>query len=297
MLIPWAKMVWRNILWSTTRFVLKPFIKPRRSSESSDARGNSSQSARPTGPDQVIIGRRRIQVVVAEPTDEDAFEAADPLLTAAEMDGDDDASDERSTTRIIPEEAIDAQFQLRRRNWTLHLSPTSMASFLVRTLGLPFLAIGVGEVLQAVAFKFMAKNNWLERLLGLQSFRAFQTSGGAGARPSTSSSAAPSQASSRLGAWAGFGTASQGVSAFSSSGSFWSSQPRPLGSDGTVQPGCFHDGVPSLHWRNAIAACLCVVGSDLTKLAYRYMRLRQRTRTRVVDRPFEGNLIAGLDLR
>lgn len=54
----------------------------------------------------------------------------------------------------------------------------------------------------------------------------------------------------------------------------------------------------SVHWRNTLSLFAYIVVSDACSLGYRYLRLSQRRKTRVVDRPFEGaELISGLDLR
>ncbi|PWN20942.1 hypothetical protein BCV69DRAFT_312227 [Microstroma glucosiphilum] len=54
----------------------------------------------------------------------------------------------------------------------------------------------------------------------------------------------------------------------------------------------------SVHWRNTLSLFAYIVVADACSLGCRYLRLRQRRRTRVVDRPFEGEeLISGLDLK
>ena len=57
------------------------------------------------------------------------------------------------------------------------------------------------------------------------------------------------------------------------------------------------DDLDPVWFRNAIGASLFVVAKDAAALAYKYLKLRQRGQTRVVDLPFQSSLVSGLDLR
>lgn len=58
-----------------------------------------------------------------------------------------------------------------------------------------------------------------------------------------------------------------------------------------------YDDLDPIWWRNALGAGLFIIGRDALALLFRWMRLRQRRRTRIADLPFEQGLVAGLDLR
>lgn len=53
-------------------------------------------------------------------------------------------------------------------------------------------------------------------------------------------------------------------------------------------------GVPSLHWCNVVGLTVWTVASNAASLAYRYGRLRRRTRATVETRPFQWTIIDGL---
>lgn len=269
--LPWAKAAWRNVYWHLTRFVLRPFIKPK------GTQGGGARSSNLTFRPTLVLRNRRARIVFDiddSPEEEDV----------PQLDDDGDESEE-GQAQVIREEALEAEFRRRPEGeWTIRITGLAVCKYVVHTLALPFVACAVGEVLQSLAFYFMARGNWLERLLALQSVRSYK----AGLYGRGRTSVDVSSPLPRLG------------SSQNSSASFSGLQHEHRSASGQkphVGPGAWYLGQPSLHWRNTIAACLCVVARDSASLAYRYLRVRQRTRTRVVDRPFEDSLIESLDLR
>ncbi|CAO1616077.1 unnamed protein product [Parajaminaea phylloscopi] len=261
-LLPCVRFLWRIVYHGLTRSVLSRFLIPRQSA-------GPSTATRPDEPGRgisVILNNRRTQLLF-DVYDQSDDLAAPRLVDAANVDDEDDIA------RVLPEESLDAEFLPADRDLTIRVTGTSICRFMVHTLALPFAACFVGQALQAVALKALPKGNWLERLLALQGIRA------AGAASFLGAAAARRKDTA----------SSLGLFSSESTSRHWAA--RALGG------GAWYMGQPSLHWCNTLSLCLCVVGRDVAALAYRYLRLRQHTRTRVVDRPFEGSLVDGLDLR
>ncbi|CAO1634504.1 unnamed protein product [Sympodiomycopsis kandeliae] len=53
----------------------------------------------------------------------------------------------------------------------------------------------------------------------------------------------------------------------------------------------------SFHWRNTISLWLYVVGRDSLSLVYRYLRLKQRSKARIADLPFDDNIALSFELK
>lgn len=58
-----------------------------------------------------------------------------------------------------------------------------------------------------------------------------------------------------------------------------------------------YDDLDPVWFRNAVGAALFVVLRDAGSLLYKVLKLQQRSQTRITDRPFDANLVSGLELR
>lgn len=208
---------------------------------------------------------------------------------------------------------------------TIYVTPRSLARMILGDLAAPFIAAGIGATLQWVAERWMKQGNWLQRLLGILPVssdpqnnpvaRSLNREGdiwrGLGyAVPPFSSGL---RSSSRFASLTGFDAERLNKLYYKANVS-----PSPLYSNYTLPPsdgpstnasdafsssGSSSDAThlsltPHNHWRNTVSLFLYIVVSDAASLAYRYARLKQRTRMTVEDRPFEGDsLVQGLELR
>jgi hypothetical protein len=182
-----------------------------------------------------------------------------------------------------------------------HVNAMAMVKLVMESLALPLISAGVGEIVGLLA-SCTQPGSALERFLGINSKTRTQWGFAdkapfSGQRtmavPSVNSSRAPANDSGffrRL---------------FSSSSS---TNPRRQEASTPAEAGNMdpdfdaHDhgdvNSVSVHWRNTLSLFAYIVVSDACSLGYRYLRLSQRRKTRVVDRPFEGaELISGLDLK
>lgn len=297
--------------------MLKPFIKkpprsvtPRRTTPQATGQGQQGAAAAP--PRRL---RRRIVIIGGEENqlvDADA-EIDGPLPVGVEgiangnpeginPDDDDDNSDDEEEDeiaghRVEEHEALaegDRPPQHRQRiDQTIYVSPQSLMKLAISALSLPFISAVTGEVAEWIVTTKTMKygNNWLARFLNVtpasgremrSSWWSWMTS-----RLGTtfSSSSPPPTLSDSLG-WLKAKDRSGVASTDSSSSPRYT--PTTLS---VIYP-------RSDHWRNTISLCIYLVCSDSLSLAYRYLRLKQRTKTRVVDRPFRGKeLLEGLELK
>jgi hypothetical protein len=160
---------------------------------------------------------------------------------------------------------------------TIYVTPQSLSRLILGALSTPVIAAVMGKLLAKLA----GWNFWLRRLLGMQF---------------------PSPLNKTF-------TFAKG-SSFDSASSSQSPMARLL-SSGSTQTGDRleeerilynnYDDLDPVWFRNTIGAGLFIVAKDICQLGYRYLRLdhakQGSKRTRIIDRPFEGTMVDGLDLR
>lgn len=292
---PWVRLMYHALKRRITRKVLAPFV--RRHRRAGTGAGAGAAEAGPNGDQRRVA--RTVRIIVGQEVPREGEDA----------DGETVGVDENGDPRDLPPgaEAIDEENNI-------YVSPLSIAKLCLGALSSPLIANVMGKALLRVA----SLSYWMRRFLGIEDAfgKRFDLPSAATGAPFFSSSK-PTPSSSASGSSRSplanlFSTGSLEGSNHSAGYSTASARHAVLGDRDIERSGVEYDlimGVDKARYddldpvwfRNAIGAGLFIVVKDAVQLGYRYLRLRHARegakRTKIVDRPFEGRMVEGLDLR
>jgi hypothetical protein len=264
MLAPLVRIAYMSLKRRVTRRVLSRFV--RKSSEQSASARNRTEVRRRV----IVLGQENPLVDAAGLGDVGIDEQGQPREVPAGAEGVNDDDNQG----ILDNEGVENN-EVQEIQQTIYITPQSLSRLVLGALSTPLIACVMGKLLAKLA----GWNFWLRRLLGMQ----FQT-------PLNKS----------FGLAKGIPSASTSQNAFS----------RLLSTGSTSMEGRLeeerilynnYDDLDPVWFRNTIGAGVFIVAKDICQLGYRYLRLdhakQGSKRTRIIDRPFEGTMVDGLELR
>lgn len=266
MLAPIIRIAYMSLKRRVTRRVLSRFVRKSSGQASSSAQRSDVRRR------VIVLGQENPLVDASGLGDVGVDEQGRPREVPA---GADAVNDDDQQTTAENEAGVEGDEEGVQQ--TIYVTPQSLSRLILGALSTPVIAAVMGKLLAKLA----GWNFWLRRLLGMQ----FQ---------------------SPLNRAFGLGKGSS----FDSTSSSQSSMARLL-SSGSTQLGDRleeerilynnYDDLDPVWFRNTIGAGLFIVAKDICQLGYRYLRLdhakQGSKRTRIIDRPFEGPMVDGLDLR
>lgn len=269
MLAPCIRIIYLSLKRKITRRVLSRFV--RKSSNPSTV--SNSQRNHPETIRRVIIVGQENPLVDAEGLGDVGLD--DQGRPREVPPGADSVNDNDPQVPGDREGEMEGEDEQQGVQQTIYVTPQSLSRLILGALSTPLIANVMGRLLAKLA----GWSFWIRRLLGMQ------------LRPSAKSFGL---------SLASFNTPSSSKSAMGrllSSGS--TSIVDELEEERILYNN--YDDLDPVWFRNAIGAGLFIVAKDAFQLGFRYLRLdhakQGSKRTRIIDRPFEGTMIDGLDLR
>lgn len=267
MLAPIIRMAYMSLKRRVTRRVLSRFVR-KNSGQSSNSSHRTDVRRR-----VIVLGQENPLVDAAGLGDVGIDDQGHPREVPAGAEGVNDDDTQGTLDNEGVENGEDQAVQQ-----TIYITPQSLSRLILGALSTPLVACVMGKLLAKLA----GWNFWLRRLLGMQ----FQS---------------PLKKS--------FGLA-KGITSDYNSSSSQSAFSRLLSTGSTSLEGRLeeerilynnYDDLDPVWFRNTIGAGLFIVAKDVCQLGYRYLRLdhakQGSKRTRIIDRPFEGAMVDGLELR
>lgn len=257
-LVPWVRVMYLSLKRRITRKVLAPFAR------------HSLHGSHPQRPAQ-----RHNVIIVGNEVPQDGNNAEATV-----------GVDENGLPRELPPgaEAVD-------QDRTIYVSPQSLAKLCLGALGSPFIANAMGKLLAKVA----SLSYWMRCFLGMEGAWRRQLDLRQAVLPKDSQSTPLANLLST-------GSLSRSDAPHSAHNIQYSylDGNDPYGPP-QYKMTVSYDDLDPVWFRNTIGAGVFVLAKDMLQLSFRYLRLehaRQGSkRTKIVDRPFEGRMIEGLDLR
>jgi hypothetical protein len=260
LMVPWIRVFYLALKRKITRRVLSRFVrKSQHSSSTADSQRRRSGTRR-----RVIVVGQENHLVDAGLGDVgvDAQGQAREVPPGAER-VDDDAQAEFDNEEEGDEDGRGVQ-------QTIYVTPQSLGRLCLGALSTPLIANVMGKLLAKVA----GWSYWLRTVLGIH------------LKPTTKSFGLPTSSRSK-------------------------SPLANLFTSGSIHPDyaleeerllyTTYDDLDPVWFRNAVGAGLFIVAKDAVQLGYRFLRLNHAKegskRTKITDRPFEGTMVEGLDLR
>lgn len=268
MLAPCVRILYLSLKRKITRRVLSRFVrKGANTSSSSESQQSQSETRRRV----IIVGYDNPLVDANGLGDVGLDEQGQPREVPP---GADAVNDNDQQTQGDREGEIEGEEEQQGVQQTIYVTPQSLSRLVLGALSTPLIANIMGRLLAKLA----GWSFWIRRLLEMQLRPTAKSFGLSMASFNTPSS---KSAMGRL------------LSSGSTSILDESEEERILYNN--------YDDLDPVWFRNAIGAGLFIVAKDVFQLGFRYLRLdhakQGSKRTRIIDRPFEGTMIDGLDLR
>jgi hypothetical protein len=258
LLVPWIRVLYLSMKRSITRRVLSPFV--RKNSATSE---HGSQRRRSGTRRRVIVVGQENHLVDAGLDDvgvdaQGQFREVPPGADAVEDESPIEAGNDRNG----------ADEDERGYQQTIYVTPQSLGRLCLGALSTPLIANLMGKLLARLA----GWSYWLRRLLGMQLLKGTTKS---------------------------FGLPTSSGRSTSPLANLFASGSASLDLDESLYS--TYDDLDPVWFRNALGAGLFIVVKDALQLSFRYLRLNHAKqgskRTKIADRPFEGSMVEGLDLR